>query len=519
MWKRIVWPTALVIVLWLGLAIGTTFYIRWLSASYTSDVDDNLTTIHAAAEMLYTVSRLGSAVIDLIEQDRRDQVGPISKELAHFEKWLAEADRTSYTPPEQVTSAKIRQRFAEYKRFVEGVIALGGPPPNKAHAIVELKSRANAIIILCHELREENEELIRQSTDLRARVHSRFLAAGLVYLVIGPVLGIACGLWVARGMQRSLARVSVTLQVAAGTMHHELGPIEVSSNGDLSALQEQVQGVAVRIERVMDELDIARREVVAAERLAMAGQLASGVAHEVRNPLTAIKLLVQMAHRPAGRPLGEEQLRVICEEIARIENTVQGLLNFARPPQPLRVRHDLRATLGRAANLVAGRAAQQSVKIEEHLPDAPLWVDADPELLHQVFVNLFLNGIESMAVGGVLRVALDGSCTTDSLCCVAVSDSGRGIAPELLERLFEPFVTDKQRGTGLGLAISRRIVEEHGGQLTAANAAEGGAVFRVALPCSRVAASADARPAGPLAPPSATTAATAAAPAGEKINA
>jgi signal transduction histidine kinase len=153
--------------------------------------------------------------------------------------------------------------------------------------------------------------------------------------------------------------------------------------------------------------------------------------------------------------------------------------------------HDLRDTLRRALNLVEGHAKQQQVVVSEDWPIAPVPVDGDPEQLHQVFVNLLLNGVESMPDGGELKVTVRCDGSPDKVCRVAFSDTGTGIPQPIMERMFEPFVTDKERGTGLGLAISRRIVEQHGGKITAANRDGCGAVFTVELPLSAARQSSD----------------------------
>jgi len=148
------------------------------------------------------------------------------------------------------------------------------------------------------------------------------------------------------------------------------------------------------------------------------------------------------------------------------------------------VAHDLRTTVRRALNLVDGRAKQQRVEIVENMPNAPVIVNGDPEQLHQIFVNLLLNGIEAMPQGGSLIVGIDADNDVRRVCRITVSDSGDGIPQAILERIFEPFATSKEHGTGLGLAISHRIAKEHGGVLLAANRTEGGAVFTLELPLS-----------------------------------
>ena len=151
----------------------------------------------------------------------------------------------------------------------------------------------------------------------------------------------------------------------------------------------------------------------------------------------------------------------------------------------------------RALNLVDGRAASQNVAVVEQMPPTPVMVDGDPEQLHQIFVNLLLNGIEAMPQGGSLTVAI---CPGDArgVCRVSVSDSGCGIPQPVLDRIFEPFVTSKEHGTGLGLAVSHRIAAEHGGTLLASNRTERGAVFVLDLPLSTEAAGGTARQDGRL---------------------
>jgi signal transduction histidine kinase len=194
--------------------------------------------------------------------------------------------------------------------------------------------------------------------------------------------------------------------------------------------------------------------------------------------------------------LTEKQLWVIQEEIARMENTIQGLLDFARPPALDRVRHDLRETVQRAVNLVEGRAKQQKVAVRPQLPTTAVLVDGDPAQIHQVFVNLLLNGIDAAGRGGVLHVIVSQGDAPGGGCRIAFRDSGKGISAEALPDLFEPFVTTKEQGMGLGLAISRRIVEEHGGTIVAANCAEGGAEFTVTLPTSSAATETPTPPEG-----------------------
>jgi two-component system, NtrC family, sensor histidine kinase HydH len=214
--------------------------------------------------------------------------------------------------------------------------------------------------------------------------------------------------------------------------------------------------------------------------------LALRLAHDIRNPLTSIKLLVQSAAKQAGGGrLGQRQMAVIQEGIARIEQTLEELLEFARPPQPRPCAHDLRETLRRAVAEVEGRAHDQDVTISLELPPAPVTLDADRSQLQQVFVNLLLNAIHASDPGRAIQVILADDANPSSVGTITFSHIGRSLPPELIDRVFDPFPAGVGRCTGLALAISRGIVERHGGSLTVASPCAGMTVFTIELPFGR----------------------------------
>ncbi len=317
----------------------------------------------------------------------------------------------------------------------------------------------------------------------------------VAFIIVGPAIGILLGLKVARGLSYSISQISVTLRDASGDLGQDIGLVEVNSAEEprgLPALQQQVQYVSGRIKQVIDELHRARLEAMQSERLAAIGELAAGVAHEVRNPLTSVKLLIQTVERSqSSNSKDQQRLQIARQEIARIETIMEELLDFARPPKLRRLRHDVRDTLRRSLNLAEARAQQGGIVIDERLGTMPMVVDADPEQLQQVFINLLLNAIEATPAGGSLSVAIEapaaaldvlGSRATSGPLRIVFRDTGSGIRADVMERLFQPFVTGKERGIGLGLAISRQIMQEHAGRLTACNPPPCGAMFVVEIP-------------------------------------
>jgi signal transduction histidine kinase len=214
--------------------------------------------------------------------------------------------------------------------------------------------------------------------------------------------------------------------------------------------------------------------------------MAAGVAHEIRNPLMAIKLLVQaLADGRRGERFQARDLKVLDEEIVRLEQVTTSFLDFARPPQPDKSPCDVVALAERVASGVRERARLQGVTLDVQTPPQSVVVEADPNQLRQLLYNLAYNALDAQPAGGRVVIVVDdekGPSPDGAPVAIRVEDDGPGLPPRLAERIFEPFVSTKEAGMGLGLSICRRIVESHGGQLLATTGPEGGAVFTVRLP-------------------------------------
>ncbi len=230
------------------------------------------------------------------------------------------------------------------------------------------------------------------------------------------------------------------------------------------------------------------RRLDRAERLAVAGQLAAGVAHEIRNPLTAIRSTVQYLMQDYAEATPKRQLvEQLLAEVDRIDRTVGGLLGLTRPREMEVADVDLADVLDQTLLLVAARAQQQHVSVAKEDWTAGLRVRGDARQLEQVFLNLVLNALQAMPDGGRLTVALSRvrsalAPEAAAWALVRVADSGPGIEPEHLDKVFDPFFTTKRDGTGLGLSVSYWIVQRHDGELDLASEAGRGTVASVRLP-------------------------------------
>ena len=223
------------------------------------------------------------------------------------------------------------------------------------------------------------------------------------------------------------------------------------------------------------------------EKLASLGIFAAGIAHEIRNPLTAIKVRLfslKSSFRP-GAPEHEDFL-VIENEINRLETIVREFLQFARPPDPALKMVSIRSLLEETAQLLGAELAEQCIRLNVEVEADPE-VQIDPDKMKQVLINFVQNAADSAPADGTVTLrtrraneSLGGQSIPALI--IDVSDTGKGMPPEVEKRLFDPFFTTKEKGTGLGLPIAARIVERHGGNIRYRTRPGVGTTFSIILP-------------------------------------
>lgn len=246
---------------------------------------------------------------------------------------------------------------------------------------------------------------------------------------------------------------------------------------------EKVGYLGVEID--MRKQKLLEKRLLQNERLAMVGQMAAKVAHEIRNPLAIISLnaeLLEDEFKAFDRKASEEgrgMLRLIIEEIDRLSGLVEEYLQFSRLPQSEPKPGDIAGLVDETLRQLAAMAKSAGIEMITHIDDRIPALLFDPRQLRRVLLNLARNAIEAMPDGGMLEVAVRRQAHAVAL---IVNDSGSGIPDDDLEKIFEPFYSTKEIGTGLGLSIVQQIVHEHGGQITCRSQAGVGTCMTVTLP-------------------------------------
>jgi signal transduction histidine kinase len=230
------------------------------------------------------------------------------------------------------------------------------------------------------------------------------------------------------------------------------------------------------------------QQVRRSDRLAAIGELAAGMAHEIRNPLASLSGSIKMLSEELQlEGTGRELMDVVTSEISRLDSLITDFLGYASPREPLVRRTDIGARARETASLLR-QSHQGSWRIEVvEEGDLPAVAEVDPQLVRQVFWNLSRNAIEAMPAGGPLAISVLAASGTVT---VAFADRGSGISPAAMPKIFTPFFSTKERGTGLGLAIVFKVVEAHHGRVDVESAPGRGTTVRVSFPLRQPAAAA-----------------------------
>jgi signal transduction histidine kinase len=236
-----------------------------------------------------------------------------------------------------------------------------------------------------------------------------------------------------------------------------------------------------KIQKTTADLRKTEAQLIRSEKLAALGQLAAGIAHEIRNPLTSINILIHsLRERLPSDNVQQEDLKVIEEEIHRMNEIVDQFLRFAKPAPPFLEKTEVLSMIEEILQLLRPQIEKQHITVENEAQPLPM-ILMDREQMKQAMLNLLLNAIQAMPQGG--QLTLKGRNSKDGQWIqLSIEDTGTGISPEDIDKLFDPFFSTKEGGVGLGLSITHRIIDQHHGKIEVINAPEKGTIFTVWLP-------------------------------------
>ena len=478
--------TRILLILGALLSITAAGAIISISHMYVMDrymnkfLETDLLAIQASQE-LENALVMQKGYVTYYFQDRDPAwLDELQKHDTSFETWLKRARQLAETSKERHILNEIESQYIRYSVSRDDVVNLykEGKVQEGYEKHKNARNQFFNIIESCRKYKTtyvERVNEVQESLRDRAGLINALAISGLVMVLL---LGIVLAYILLNQVLSPIRRLA--------TFYDERKSLGIEGN-EVKALSRRFENLLQDVDQTRSKLELSQEHLEQAEKWALVGKLAAGVAHSVRNPLTSVKMRLFSMERTLDLTASQkEDLEVISEEIGHIDTIVGNFLEFSRPPKLKMHKISPSDSVDMAVKLLKHRLESYDVRVElirkVRLPE----IQADPDQLKEVFVNLIVNACEAMVSGGhiTIRERKEVLEQEGSVLVIEMMDDGPGIPDSIQEKLFQPFFSTKEEGTGLGLSIVQRIIEEHGGWVELESMEGEGAIFRIKLPAS-----------------------------------
>jgi signal transduction histidine kinase len=420
----------------------------------------------------------------MLDDGNKQWLSQLEHRVGDFEELLKKIRGTARVEEERTILDQLELVHAKYSRERDRVIQLyndGHRAQARALLLGSVEQLNREAYGLCEAFIQSNNQLMKDvSTRVRRQVNKVTIivsATAAITLILGSLL-----LWLfLNGVILPLRRLSRDARAATGAPEVAL---EDRGRDELGELGRYLQLLMTDVVETRSDLQRSRDQLANAEKLAAVGRLAAGLAHEIRNPLTAMKMWLHSLRRSLAHDQKlVEKVNVVSGETVRLESIVRQFLEFSRPPElsksRIRMEKLIKETLGLQSYLLEQHSVRVVLQCDADLPT----IAGDAEQLKQVMINLVNNAIEAMSHGGELRITVARRWRADRPhAFIRFADNGPGMPTDVQQRIFEPFLTTKAGGTGLGLCIAATIVARHGGNLALESSTSRGTEWALWLP-------------------------------------
>ncbi len=474
---RILSILAILVLVTVGGGLVSLWHTYMMERFLSGVIDTDLPAFHAAME-LENALVMQRGYVSYYFQDRDPQwLQELDKYQRAFEIWLRRARQYTDSDEQRKALNEIESQYIRYSHSRDEIIRLYSTGKLEEGFNLQKNTRAQffKIIDLGRQFRkifEDGIAQVRQKTRERAAlVNGLAMAALLSVVIIGGVLAYI----LIKGILEPIRQLA-------------LGPDAPRADevgNEVKALSARFQNLIKDVDQTKTKLKLSREHLEQAEKWALVGKLAAGVAHSIRNPLTSVKMrLFSMERTLSLAPSEKEDFEVIAEEIKHIDTIVNNFLEFSRPPKLKMQKVSPSDSVDMALQLLKHRLDSHDIEVEVERHARLPRIQADRDQLKEVLVNLIVNACESMVQGGTIRIKEEESTSEElgPVVVINVTDDGPGIPESIQSKLFQPFFSTKEEGTGLGLSIATRIIEEHGGWLDLKSAEGEGSSFIITLP-------------------------------------
>ncbi len=450
-----------------------------MDSLFTSVIDAKVTGFQAAEELETALVRQKGLTTYFFLDGNPDWLKQLQELNLSFNTWLRKARSLAQSEKELGILNQIESKYLHYTFARDQVIEFykAGKRVDGARRHWDVRKEFFAIRALCDQYKQIQKEDIGLA---RARSRAQARTINTLALVAVPgvlVLGIVLAYILLKQILGPIRQMAMGAAGSEGTLGFP---------DEMKALNSRMKSLIENVDQTQSQLQQSQEHLIQAEKLAMVGKLAAGVAHSIRNPLTSVNMrLFSLQKTLQLTPPQQDDFEVISEEIRHIDTIVQNFLEFSRPPKLKMQKISPSDVVDMALQLLRHRLDSYGVRVaiqrERRLPK----VETDPEQLKEVLINLLINACDALGGGGsiVIREEEGVAEPLGQVVVIRVSDNGPGIPKSVQDKIFLPFFSTKEEGTGLGLSIANRIVEEHGGWLSLKSKQGEGSTFTITLPC------------------------------------
>lgn len=367
-------PTICLSGLLLAVGVVAAWQLDRIQSSASQTVAINVSSMKASEELEIAIRDVRTALNHFLLTKDRGFLAGLPERRQRIDKWLAEARRLATTSTEQNQIQRIEQDYQRLSKDFDRLESLAAESGNNAEleqlgralALDEMKGMLSA----AHEYLDFNENVITESSERNQKLTSRLVPTLSLLGICGAIAGVLMGFAIARGVRQRVVECNVPIRDVAGKLNEVLGPLTFSGALDLDDLEPTLRQIADRVQHVVHRLQDSERETLRSEQLAAVGQLAAGMAHELRNPLTSMKVLVQSSLMGDDPQLEGRDLEILEEEIDRMTQLIAAFLDYARPPQLEKQPIDLVETCQQTVSLILPRASQKGCAVHSSITQA-----------------------------------------------------------------------------------------------------------------------------------------------------
>lgn len=402
----------------------------------------------------------------------------LEEQRANFNEQFPKAKKLATDDITKKILSQIEIEYSNYLKLKDHVIGLyqAGNREEALNQNENARAMFFKILNLCEQFKDIHKNRINSTLKLSQERARRLRVIALTAMSTAAVFGALLAFVLVSQILIPIRRLALEADRAGGL---------VDSGDEVAALKTHVRGLIADFGSTHDELKRSRERLFQSEKMALVGKLAAEVAHSIRNPMTSIKMRLFSLERTLDLTQTQrEDFEVVSKEMRQLDNVVRNFLEFSRPPKLKKQKINISDIVDGVLQLLQKQLEFHNISVERNQRQFFPHIDADPELLKEVMVNLIVNACDAMSNGGKLTISEEDAVVEQlgRAILIKISDTGPGIPATIQNMVWEPFFSTKEDGTGLGLSIAMRIIEEHGGRIEIRSKEGEGATFIITLP-------------------------------------